>query len=95
MKTVLEDLWYGNIDPHEAILTDNRHYKGLLALMGKNRDKLADTFTDQQKELLEKYDDVINEMHSITEVEAFSNGFSLAVRLMCECVSGNLNNPER
>lgn len=85
MRTVLEDMWYGNIDPHEATLTDNRHYKHLLALMGKNRDNLTDTFTDQQRELLEKYDDVINEMHSIAEVEAFTHGFSLAVRMMCEC----------
>lgn len=92
--TILEDLWYGNIDPHEAILSDNRHYKSLLAIMGKNRDKLADTLTDQQRELLEKYDDVINEMHSITEVEAFSSGFSLAVRLMSECVTAKLNNEE-
>ena len=92
--TILEDLWYGNIDPHEAILSDNRHYKSLLAIMGKNRDKLADTLTDQQRELLEKYDDVINEMHSITEVEAFSSGFSLAVRLMSECVTAKLNNED-
>ena len=92
--TILEDLWYGNIDPHEAILSDNRHYKSLLAIMGKNRDKLADTLTDQQRELLEKNDDVINEMHSITEVEAFSSGFSLAVRLMSECVTAKLNNEE-
>ena len=29
--TVLEDLWYGNIDPHEAILTENNRYKHLLS----------------------------------------------------------------
>lgn len=55
--------------------------------MGKNRDKLTATFTDQQKELLEKYDDVINEMHSLAEVESFTCGFSLGVRLMMESVS--------
>ena len=25
--TLLEDLWYGNVNPHEAILTENRRYK--------------------------------------------------------------------
>ena len=44
--------------------------------MGRNREKLTDTLTEQQIELLEKYDDVINEMHSIAEVESFSFGFS-------------------
>lgn len=85
--TVLEDLWYGNINPHEVILTDNRRYKHLLVLMGKNRDKLSETLTDQQKELLEKYDDVINEMHSLAEVESFTCGFSLGVRLLTESIS--------
>ena len=35
--TLLEDLWYGNVNPHEAILTENRRYKHLLSLMGRNR----------------------------------------------------------
>ena len=82
--TILEDLWYGNIDPSETFLNDNRHFKKLLSLMGKNRDKLTDTLTEQQKELLEKYDDIISEMHSLSESESFSCGFSLAVRLIME-----------
>lgn len=85
--TTLEDLWYGNIDPHESFLIQNRQFKHLLSLMVKNRDKLTDTFTDKQKELLEKYDNTINEMHSITEQAAFQYGFSLGVRLMTESVS--------
>ena len=82
--TVFEDLWYGNINPHETILKGNKQFKNLLSLMGRNRDKLNDTLTDQQKELLEKYDGVINEMHSLAEVESFTCGFSLGIRLMVE-----------
>ena len=85
--TVLENLWYGNINPHETYLNGNCRFKHLLSLMGKNRDKLTDTFTDKQKELLEKYDNTINEMHSLTEQAAFQYGFSLGVRLMTESVS--------
>ena len=51
--TALEELWYGNIDPHEAILQDDKQFKNLLSLMGRNRDKLSDTLTEQQKETLE------------------------------------------
>ena len=82
--TELEDLWYGNVIPHEEILTENKRYKHLLSLMGRNRDELAETLTDKQLETLEKYDEAINEMHSLAEVEAFSYGFRLAVRLMIE-----------
>lgn len=82
--TLLEDLWYGNVNPHEAILTENRRYKRLLSLMGRNRDELSETLTDKQLETLEKYDEAMNEMHSLAEVEAFSYGFRLSIRLMIE-----------
>ena len=82
--TVLEDLWYGNVDPHEAILTDSKRYKHLLSLMGRNRDELSETLNDKQQETLEKYDEAMNESHSLAEVEAFSYGFRLGVKLMIE-----------
>ena len=82
--TVLEDLWYGNIDPHETILSGDQRFKNLLARMGRNRDNLIDTLTEQQKETLSKYDDAVNEMHSLAEQSAFRYGFALGVRLMAE-----------
>ena len=80
--TLLEDLWYGNVNPHEAILTDSKRYKHLLSLMARNRDELNETLTEKQSETLEKYDAAVNEMHSLSEVEAFSYGFRLGIRLM-------------
>ena len=55
--------------------------------MEKNRDKLCETLTEQQKEMLKKYDETVNEMHSLIEQSAFQYGFSLGVRLMIEGVS--------
>ena len=81
---LLDDLWYGILNPHEAILTENRRFKHLLSLMGRNRDELSETLNDKQQETLEKYDEAMNEMHSLAEVEAFSCGFRLGVRLMIE-----------
>ena len=85
--TVLEDLWYGNINPHETFLNGNCRFKHLLSLMGKNRNNLSDTLTEQQKETLAKYDDAVNKMHSLAEQAAFQYGFSLGVWLMIESVS--------
>ena len=42
------------------------------------------TLTEMQKEALEKFEDCMNEMHSITERDAFSYGFRLGVQLMAE-----------
>ena len=43
-----------------------------------------------KKELLEKYDDAVNEIHSLTEQSASQYGFSLGGRLVTESVSTQL-----
>ena len=78
MNSILTELWYGNIDPHESIPLD----KQLLSLMGRNREKIEATLTEKQKELLSKYDEALNEMHSTVELEAFSYGIRLGFQLM-------------
>ena len=88
MKNVIEDLWYGNVEPHETILSGNRQYNSLLALMAKRREALNESLTDKQKEALEEYDDVINQMSSLSELEAFSYGLRFGIRLMIETTGG-------
>ena len=88
--TLLENLWYGNIDPQEVFLEQNRYYKNLLSLLNRNSDELSSTLTDSQKEVLDKYNDVSNEMHAISEQSAFRYGFSLGVRLIMESVTTQL-----
>ena len=83
MKT-LDELWYGNIAPFEQCNRVDKELKELMKLVVRNREELNGTLTEKQKETLEKYEDCSNEMHSITEREAFSYGFRLGVRLMAE-----------
>lgn len=79
---ILEDLWYGNINPQEESKEHNRAIKELLNLMGRNRDALSSTLTEEQREVLEKYDDCVNEMYGLIEVEIFTYAFRLGGRLM-------------
>ncbi len=88
--TPLEELWYGNINPHEEFLNHNRQHKKLLSLVCRNRDELSAMFTERQNETLDKYDATVNEMHSLSEQLAFRYGFSLGVRLMMESISIDL-----
>ena len=62
----------------------DKRLKDLLKLVARNREELGETLTDKQKETLEKFEDCMNEMHSITERDAFSYGFRLGVQLMAE-----------
>lgn len=82
--TVLDDLWYGNIDPSEQFLSGNTRFKELVSGMANDREKLSKNLTAEQNEWLEKYDDIINEMHSVAEVESFKFGFKLASALLFE-----------
>ena len=69
---ILDELWYGNIEPSETIGEGNRYYKKLLTLMSRNREEISRDLNVTQIESLEKYDDNIREMSSISEKEAFA-----------------------
>ena len=82
MGNILEEFWYGNINPQEQSKESSRAIKELLQLMGRNRERLHDSMTVEQRETLEKYDDCVNEMYSLIELEIFSYAFRLGGRLM-------------
>jgi len=48
---------------------------------------LSATLTDKQKEILEKYDDCVNEMYCIIERETFVYGFRLGGRILLETIT--------
>ncbi len=85
--SILEELWYGNIDPMEAIGSGGSYYKELMGLMAKNREKIAETLSEEMQEVLETYDDNIREMDSIAEKEAFVYGFRLGMQLAAESLT--------
>ena len=93
MRNILEEFWYGNIDPLEQSTGKNQAIKELLKLMGRNRDRLHGSMTVEQRETLEKYDDCINEMHSIMELEIFSYAFRLGGKLMLATLMDNGEDP--
>ena len=81
---IINELWYGNISPFEQCTCGDKRLKEFLKLVARNREEVDGTLTDKQKETLEKFEECMNEMHSITEHDAFSYGFRLGVRLMTE-----------
>lgn len=87
MRTLLEELWYGNVYPQEQSTEHNSEIKELISLMGKNREILSSALTAEQNLTLEKYDDCLNEMNSIIEKEVFAYGFRLGGRLMLEVLT--------
>ena len=55
MKETIEELWHGNIIPHEDSRTNSKEMKELLGYIARHHEDLAKTFTDEQKEIFEKF----------------------------------------
>ena len=84
LMKILDELWYGNVSPFEQCTRGDKQMKELLSLMARNRDELGEGLTEKQKETLEKFEEALNEMHSIAERDAFSYGLRLGIRLTAE-----------
>ena len=52
--TTLEDLYYGNIIPHERSIKRGSAYSEVLGYVVRHGDDLKATLTEQQKEIFEK-----------------------------------------
>ena len=87
--SLLEEFWYGNIEPMEYDTSFYKEYKKLLELICRNEEKLKATMTDEQKELFSKYTDCVREYQTITDCLLFQNSFKLGARMMVEVMRDN------
>ena len=80
---ILEEFWYGNIEPAEYN-TSGAEYKKALQRVVQSEENLLATLTDEQKKLFIKYTDCVREFQSITDCLLFQSSFKLGARMMCE-----------
>ena len=86
--SVLEELWYGNIEPSEYDCSPCPEYKTALHLLSRNEEKLLSTLSDEQKALFTRCAESQRELQSISERLLFKNSFRLGARLMLEVMEG-------
>ena len=55
--TTLENLYLGNISPHERYIKQGTRVDKLVKLICKNEDELTASLTEKQKETFEKFKD--------------------------------------
>ena len=85
---ILEEFWYGNLDPAEYDSSTSKEYKEILQLIVRNEDKLLATMTEEQKELFSRYADCVREHQEMAECLLFQNSFRLGGRVMLEVMRG-------
>ena len=87
MRSILEELFYGNICPNTDCRSHDKETKQLMGYIADHHDNLLSTLNDQQKELREKFDDFFNELTDIIEREIFSYAFKLGMRIAIEVLT--------
>ena len=84
MESIIKELWHGNIIPHEDSRTNSKEMKELLGYMAKHHEELEKDFTDEQKEIFEKFQDCWGEYSTLAEEAIFVYAFRLGARTMLE-----------
>ena len=80
---IIEDLYYGNVKMGKA----SKEQLEIIHLIDKNEQRLKDTLTQKQKDILQKLIDCYDELCDISAREAYILGFSLGTKIIIESVT--------
>ena len=86
MKKILEDLYFGEIQPGIADY-DNPQLKKATQIMGENEEILIKILDGEEKRLFQDLMNAQSEMTANYAVENFIYGFKLGARIMMEVMS--------
>lgn len=84
MKSVINELFHGNIVPLESGQTNTKEMKELLHFIAQHHENLEQSFTDEQNAVFEKFQSCWNEYVICAEKAIFEYAFKLAAQLMLE-----------
>ena len=91
MKSIINEIWHGNIIPQEDGQINSKEMKELLGFMARHHEDLETSFTDEQKEIFEKFHDCWSEYMSLAESSVFSYAFKLGAQMMLEILNAGDN----
>ena len=71
MKSMIDELWYGNVSPMDDVRNNTEEMKELMNYIARHQEELMATLTDEQKSIFEKFDDCWSEYASKAEKAIF------------------------
>ena len=92
MRKTLEDLYYGNITPHNQDMAAESELKQAVARVACYESQFTEQLDETGQTILTKLIRSQHEIDSITARENFILGFRLGVRMMAECMDDNDGN---
>ena len=88
MKSILGELWYGNITPQEDCRNNTPEMKQLMEYMARHHDDLLKTLSDEQRDIFERFDDCFSEYASLAEEAIFVYAFRLGAQMTLDALHG-------
>ena len=87
MKSILEDLYRGNVCPSTDCRQGSAQKRVMQELVASHHHNLYKALTDEQKALLAEFDNSDTELIDINECEVFVYAFKLGMRIAIEVLT--------
>jgi hypothetical protein len=82
--TILQELFYGNINPNDGGFNSNSEYGKAMRMIADNEEKLLALLKDTEKNLFVGFRDAQFMLNGITVEEKFIQGFKIGMLVMIE-----------
>ena len=89
MSNIIEELFYGNLEPQELTTEITPKLKKKLNELVKKEEELAAKLSDEEKEKFANYVSKYNEFSSISIADGFVSGFRFGARFTYDTFAVN------
>ena len=86
MKEFIHRIWCGDVYPGSEITANNAEINKLLGYKNRHREHLVSLLNEEQTQILEKYESSEEELYSLAQEDAFTEGIRFAVRFLVEAM---------
>ena len=87
MRSIINELWHGNIVPQEDSRNNTKEMKELISYIARHDEDLEKLLTEEQKVIFEKYQDCWNEYVRLAEAAIFEYAFKLGMTIAIETLT--------
>ena len=89
MSNIIEELFYGNLEPQELTTELTPRLKKKLSELAKKEEELTSKLSQEEKELFSNYVSAYNEFSSISISDGFVSGFRFGARFTYDTFVSN------
>lgn len=89
MSNIIEELFYGNLEPQELTTELTPRLKKKLSELAKKEEELTSKLSQEEKEMFSNYVSTYNEFSSISISDGFVSGFRFGARFTYDTFVAN------